>query len=358
MEPQNKGLSAELLSLVEETGYPIIQLNGQRKFGPPPEWNAPPPQRGCEVFVGKIPRVLYEDKLVPVMSRVGKIYELRLMMDFSGSNRGYAFVTYTNKSDALRAVTELDGFEVLPGRHIGVVKSFDNCRLYVGNIPMTMTKEDIFNELSKRVACIVHVTVHQNSFDLRLNRGYAIVKFSSHRAAAMARRALVGCVKLWGQELKLDWAEPEPDIQDDEMTRIGYPAFEQQDAQKHPLLPNKLESICKRYNWATPIYEYYRYMDPAGKEVLIGSVKIPHVGLPLLQVPKSTGLLLTRACYSVKQANIEAAGIALQYLKAQANIIKRSTLQSIYKQPVQPLPDFKIIPYDYTASPSTIWGAA
>ena len=56
------------------------------------------------MFVGKIPRDLYEDELVPVFEKIGKIYELRLMMDFSGSNRGYAFVMYTSTSDARRAV--------------------------------------------------------------------------------------------------------------------------------------------------------------------------------------------------------------------------------------------------------------
>lgn len=61
------------------------------------DWEGPPPPRGCEVFVGKIPRDMYEDELVPLFERAGKLYEFRLMMEFSGENRGYAFVMYTNK---------------------------------------------------------------------------------------------------------------------------------------------------------------------------------------------------------------------------------------------------------------------
>lgn len=38
-------------------------------------WEGPPPPRGCEVFIGKIPRDMYEDELVPVFERAGKIYE-------------------------------------------------------------------------------------------------------------------------------------------------------------------------------------------------------------------------------------------------------------------------------------------
>lgn len=63
----------------------------------PADWEGPPPPRGCEVFVGKIPRDMYEDELVPLFDKAGKIYEFRLMMEFSGANRGYAFVTYTKR---------------------------------------------------------------------------------------------------------------------------------------------------------------------------------------------------------------------------------------------------------------------
>lgn len=60
-------------------------------------WEGPAPPRGCEVFVGKIPRDMFEDELVPLFEKAGRIYEFRLMMEFSGENRGYAFVMYTNR---------------------------------------------------------------------------------------------------------------------------------------------------------------------------------------------------------------------------------------------------------------------
>lgn len=58
-----------------------------------------------QVFVGKIPRDLYEDELVPLFESAGAVWDLRLMMDpLSGQNRGYAFITYCNKDDAQKAV--------------------------------------------------------------------------------------------------------------------------------------------------------------------------------------------------------------------------------------------------------------
>ena len=108
-----------LLDLMERTGYSMIQQNGQRKYGgPPPGWDGPAPPRGCEIFIGRIPRDCYEDELVPIFETMGKIYELRLMMDFSGANRGYAFVMHTNKSDAQRAVKEMNNYEIRKGRFL------------------------------------------------------------------------------------------------------------------------------------------------------------------------------------------------------------------------------------------------
>ena len=58
-----------------------------------------------QIFVGKIPRDLFEDELVPLFEKAGPIWDLRLMMDpLSGLNRGYAFVTFCTKEAAQQAV--------------------------------------------------------------------------------------------------------------------------------------------------------------------------------------------------------------------------------------------------------------
>jgi len=51
---------------------------------------------------------MYEDELIPLFEKCGKIWDLRLMMDpMSGSNRGYAFITFTNREAAQQAVREV-----------------------------------------------------------------------------------------------------------------------------------------------------------------------------------------------------------------------------------------------------------
>jgi len=69
--------SDEIQSLLRRTGYPLKQENGQRHYGPPGDWNAATPGRGCEIFVGKLPRDCFENELVPVFERFGRIYEVR-----------------------------------------------------------------------------------------------------------------------------------------------------------------------------------------------------------------------------------------------------------------------------------------
>ncbi|XP_029444885.1 RNA-binding protein 47 isoform X2 [Rhinatrema bivittatum] len=213
---------AALLALMERTGYSMVQENGQRKYGgPPPDWEGLHPPRGCEVFVGKIPRDVYEDELVPVFESVGRIYEMRLMMDFDGKNRGYAFVMYTHKHEAKRAVRELNNYEIRPGRLLGVCCSVDNCRLFIGGIPKMKKREEILEEISKVTEGVLDVIVYASAADKMKNRGFAFVEYESHRAAAMARRKLMpGRIQLWGHQIAVDWAEPEIDVDEDVMETV------------------------------------------------------------------------------------------------------------------------------------------
>ena len=128
-DPLPKGVSGapnerKLVELMEKTGCMISQTNGQRRFGPPPDWppDEPRPPYGCEVFIGKIPRDFYEDELVPVLQTIGRLYELRLMMDFSAATPSPSSRRATRRSNA-RA---LDNYEIRRGRSLSVCMSVDN----------------------------------------------------------------------------------------------------------------------------------------------------------------------------------------------------------------------------------------
>ncbi|XP_033222645.1 probable RNA-binding protein 46 [Belonocnema kinseyi] len=205
-------ITIQLLHLANRTKYEIVQENGQRRLTCPElVENQKERPKGAEVFLGRLPRDCYEDELEPYLSKIGKLLELRLMLDFSGSTRGYAFALYENAKIAREACRLLNNSEIRPGHRIGVVKSMDNCRLFFGGVPKDKTKEDFMAELSKILNGITDIYLYPNSEDRTQNRGFIFVEFKDHRSAAMARRKLIpGRVVLWDHEIAVDWADPEP----------------------------------------------------------------------------------------------------------------------------------------------------
>jgi len=123
------------------------------------------------------------------------------MMDFSGTNRGYAFVTFVNQNEAKKAIEQLNGFEIRPKKHIGVVKSLDNCRLFIGGIPLNKTRNDVIEELSKVTEGVVNAIVYKNNSNK--NRGFTFVEYVSHKHAAMARKKLLPGLRCLFSHFKL-----------------------------------------------------------------------------------------------------------------------------------------------------------
>ncbi|CAG5866498.1 unnamed protein product [Menidia menidia] len=222
----NKGPDeAKIKALLERTGYTLDVTTGQRKYGgPPPEsaHSGPQPTIGTEIFVGKIPRDLFEDELVPLFEKAGPIWDLRLMMDpLSGLNRGYAFVTFCTKDAAQKAVKLCNNSEIRPGKHIGVCISVANNRLFVGSIPKSKTKEQIVEEFAKVTEGLNDVILYHQPDDKKKNRGFCFLEYEDHKTAAQARRRLMsGKVKVWGNVVTVEWADPIEDPDPEVMAKV------------------------------------------------------------------------------------------------------------------------------------------
>uniref|UniRef100_A0A671RH26 Heterogeneous nuclear ribonucleoprotein Q-like n=1 Tax=Sinocyclocheilus anshuiensis TaxID=1608454 RepID=A0A671RH26_9TELE len=216
---------AKMKTLLERTGYTLDVTTGQRKYGgPPPEsvYTGAQPTVGTEIFVGKIPRDLFEDELVPLFEKAGPIWDLRLMMDpLSGLNRGYAFLTFCTKEAAQEAVKLCNNHEIRPGKHIGVCISVANNRLFVGSIPKSKTKEQIVEEFSKVTEGLTDVILYHQPDDKRKNRGFCFLEYEDHKTAAQARRRLMsGKVKVWGNVVTVEWADPIEDPDPEVMAKV------------------------------------------------------------------------------------------------------------------------------------------
>jgi len=202
-------IARRLLKLQDRTGYEIVQKHGQRIYGgPPPQWSGPQPDKGTEVYCYRIPRDCFEDELVPVFSSVGRIYELRLMIEFSGTNRSYCYVRYTMQEEAREAIYKLHNHHIRPGYPLAVTRSVDNRKLSVKTIPSINkeTEEEVIRELNAVVEGVDMVEFQ--------SRGWVEVEFTTHRLAALARRQLVpGNMVLFNEVAvkQVDWADPEVD---------------------------------------------------------------------------------------------------------------------------------------------------
>ncbi|XP_076444789.1 heterogeneous nuclear ribonucleoprotein Q-like isoform X2 [Babylonia areolata] len=216
---------AKLQEILDRTGYSLDVTTGQRKYGgPPPDWgDQPTPGSGHEVFCGKIPRELFEDELVPLFEKCGKIWDLRLMMDpVSGLNRGYCFVTFCEKEGATEAVKQLDGYEIRKAKKLKINISIANLRLFVGNIPKNKTKDEIKEEFGKRTEGLKDVIIYGSADNPKLkNRGFAFLEFDNHKNASAAKRKLsTGRVKVWQCDIIVDWADPQEEPDEDTMSKV------------------------------------------------------------------------------------------------------------------------------------------
>ncbi|XP_038211700.1 probable RNA-binding protein 46 [Zerene cesonia] len=202
-------LSSRLLTLTENnTSYTLTQINGQRIYRKAPHaWNGPEPSRNCEVFIGRIPHDCFEDTLVPLFRQAGELFEFRLMINFSGWNRGYAFAMYTTEVEASNAIRMFNNYMIRPSWQLGVCPSINNCRIFISRIPAGTPSAEIVRLVYALTEEAVEVRVRRSGGGCA-----AIVEYRSHRGAAMARKALVAAAAAaWGAGARpaVDWSLPQ-----------------------------------------------------------------------------------------------------------------------------------------------------
>uniref|UniRef100_A0A8C2TN36 DND microRNA-mediated repression inhibitor 1 n=1 Tax=Coturnix japonica TaxID=93934 RepID=A0A8C2TN36_COTJA len=249
-----------LLTWVRETGIHLVQVNGQRRYGgPPPGWVGSVPPPGSEVYIAKLPRDLFEDTLIPLFQSVGQLYEFRLMLTFSGLNRGFAYAKYRDQHSAGKAIAALNNWEVQQGHAILVCRSFEKCQLSVSRLPGTMRRAELVAVLMEATEGLLHLMLHT---DPRRRQGkVAVLTYSSHHAAAMAKKALLeGTRGLRGHGVKVEWLKPDLKEQLQEHQEEPPPSNMQRMGSPQRVLPSlephgslcRLGALCQRLHMGTP----------------------------------------------------------------------------------------------------------
>ncbi|XP_059486542.1 dead end protein homolog 1-like [Neocloeon triangulifer] len=244
-ELDKEGLQKRLFELVERTGYVMVQENGQRRYGGPcPGWgNDPPPPASAELFVSRIPSNCFEDVLVPLFEAFGRLYEVRMMLDFDGTHRGFAYVKFCRTQDAIAAMHALDKHALAGSGRTGirVSESRNNCEVEVSNLPWTGVRERL------------EPLVQEHTEGVRAVRWTcatrALLEYESHRAAAVARRKLLAILPdQCGREVRVQLVRHDrPNLpRHQQQPMMGQATFRPQQKPQHPLTESAEEYWARR----------------------------------------------------------------------------------------------------------------
>ncbi|KAK1159358.1 hypothetical protein AOXY_G22024 [Acipenser oxyrinchus oxyrinchus] len=200
----NQESLANLETWTQKMGISLVQINGQRKYGgPPPGWTAFPPSSGCEVFINQIPRDVYEDSLIPLFQQAGVLYEFRLMMNFSGQNRGFAYAKYTDPECAEAAIRMFNRYELQNGCCITVRKSTEKRVLLLDELPRSVEKDRLLLLLRNFSDGVEDLKIKPSPKGS--GKASAAVQYVSHHAAAMAKKDVVEEFKKYGISITVQW---------------------------------------------------------------------------------------------------------------------------------------------------------
>ncbi|KAJ7526846.1 hypothetical protein O6H91_16G043400 [Diphasiastrum complanatum] len=167
------------------------------------------PPHGSEVFVGGITRDTTEDDLRELCVSCGDVYEARVLKDKeTGQNKGYAFVTFTTRESAEKAIETLGDSE-LKGKKLRFSQSQSKHRLFIGNVPKVWDKPELEKILIDQGPGVESVELLKDPNNPARNRGFAFVDYYNHACAENARKVLSrASFRLASNVPTVSWADP------------------------------------------------------------------------------------------------------------------------------------------------------
>ncbi|NWI35990.1 DND1 protein, partial [Picathartes gymnocephalus] len=289
----NEVSKTALLTWEKETGIELVQINGQRRYGgPPPGWVGGPPPADTEVYITRLPQDIYENTLIPLFESVGKLYEFRLMMTFSGLNRGFAYARYASLQDARNAIATLHRFPVRDGCAIVVCWSTQKRELVLSGLAASVSPQELEAMLQTATEGICSVTLHASPCQTQAK--LAVLKYRSHEAAALAKKALMER-DVWFREtrMRVDWLDPQLkqklQLWEEELSSSWVQGGESLAVPRPVALPLLLQKalvclnmLCWNYHLRTPLFIIKRVLvKPSGWQQFWYQVVIPGYHAPI-----------------------------------------------------------------------------
>ncbi|XP_044270556.1 RNA-binding protein 47-like isoform X2 [Tribolium madens] len=188
-----------------ELKYRVFQIYGQKHVTLQNPNLHPEPM--SEIFVAKIPRNIAIENLFKFFAQCGEIYQMRLLMDFSGSNRGKCFVQYMHTKASREAICCLHDEVIESGHRIVVKMSLNNNQLFLRSIPETIPEEDIRQHIVSTIGeGLTNVLMKKSRAP---DRYYCFCTYRDHQFAIMAHKKSWPFLRIGNNLIDVHWAIPE-----------------------------------------------------------------------------------------------------------------------------------------------------
>jgi heterogeneous nuclear ribonucleoprotein R len=184
-----------------------------------------------EIFIGGLPRNITDTELKEILDTIGTnlqlagVVSVRMMKDkLSGEPKGFAFAAYPTRKEASKAVDAFNannnGLDI-KGKKVRVTLSENRCRIFIGNIPKDMSREDFLGQLNAQGEGVAHVDFLKDQDNPARNRGFAFVEYRDHMSADRARRNLSRPAFHMGKNtITVNWADPVPEPDEEAMKEV------------------------------------------------------------------------------------------------------------------------------------------
>ncbi|KDP39675.1 hypothetical protein JCGZ_02695 [Jatropha curcas] len=178
-------------------------------------------RRKTEIFIGGLNTVAKEEDVRKVFEEVGNVVEVRLVINSkTGKNKGFAFVRFASAADAKKALDKYSNVEIC-GKQCTTAPVEGNDTLFLGNIDKKWKNEDVIKLLQEiGIEKIDKVTVMIDPSNVERNRGFAFLELETYKDAQIALKKLQKKDLLKLQNIKVAWAEPLSEPDEEELLKV------------------------------------------------------------------------------------------------------------------------------------------
>jgi len=175
------------------------------------------------IFVGDLRSEVTEEDLIEAFLPCGEIHSVHIFRDpHTKEQKGFGFVHFKTKEGQEKSLTEEFNHVPIQGRPCRVSRSEQKNTLFVGNLPVEMNQQEIFEAMTNILGhgLITHIELKTGPPPSYDSRGFCFLQFTSHQRADACRK-LLQQNNIRGRPLNVSWAENRfAKIDDDTMSKV------------------------------------------------------------------------------------------------------------------------------------------